>query len=69
MGQDPDQHIVQHFSALLETRFQYLEQLLGKQKYLAGDEITLADLFCLPYGERMDQVCLLHNIVPREAHG
>lgn len=26
------------------------DTILGKQKYLAGDEISLADLFHLPYG-------------------
>lgn len=58
-GQDPDQYLVHHFQENLEKRFKYLEQVLGRQKYLAGNEVTLADLFCLPYGERMTQVCSL----------
>ncbi|ESK89541.1 hypothetical protein Moror_1201 [Moniliophthora roreri MCA 2997] len=44
------------FSALIESlhaKLQVYEVILGKQKYLAGDEITLADLFHLPYGSML----------------
>lgn len=34
----------------LEGKLDAYEVILGKQKYLAGDELTLADLFHLPYG-------------------
>ncbi|RGP79913.1 glutathione s-transferase [Fusarium longipes] len=34
----------------LEKSLVGYERILSKQKYLAGDEITLADLFHLPYG-------------------
>ncbi|KIY44818.1 glutathione S-transferase [Fistulina hepatica ATCC 64428] len=40
-------------SALLQTlntKLDAYDKILSKQKYLAGDEITLADLFHLPYG-------------------
>ncbi|KAI5123005.1 hypothetical protein M0805_007627 [Coniferiporia weirii] len=35
----------------LEEKLKVYEVILGKQKYLAGDEFTLADLLHLPYGE------------------
>ncbi|KIJ32241.1 hypothetical protein M422DRAFT_783510 [Sphaerobolus stellatus SS14] len=34
----------------LQNKLKAYEQILGTQKYLAGDEVTLADLFHLPYG-------------------
>ncbi|KZV66911.1 thioredoxin-like protein [Peniophora sp. CONT] len=36
--------------ASLESKLEGYEKLLSKQKYLAGDEITLADLYHLTYG-------------------
>ena len=51
--------MVEHYRQMLDSRFEYLEQLLATRSYLAGGELTLADLFCLPYGERMDQVRVL----------
>jgi len=36
--------------AALDAKLDAYEVILGKQKYLAGDELTLADLFHLPYG-------------------
>ncbi|KAI0263539.1 glutathione S-transferase [Gloeopeniophorella convolvens] len=42
-----------HFGAIvarIEPTLDIYEQILSKQKYLAGDEITLADFFHLPYG-------------------
>jgi glutathione S-transferase len=37
--------------AELGKKLDVYEQILSKQKYLAGDEVTLADLFHLPYAE------------------
>lgn len=34
----------------LEAKLDVYDKILSKQKYLAGDELTLADLFHLPYG-------------------
>ncbi|KAJ7267951.1 glutathione S-transferase [Mycena rebaudengoi] len=39
------------FSAKLDV----YEAILGKQKYLAGDEVTLVDLFHLPYGAPLEK--------------
>jgi glutathione S-transferase len=35
----------------LDAAFIGYERILSKQKYLAGDNVTLADLFHLPYGQ------------------
>ncbi|KAG8694710.1 hypothetical protein FRC08_008305 [Ceratobasidium sp. 394] len=40
---------------LLKTKLEGYERILSKQKYLAGDRITLADLFHLPAGSYLDQ--------------
>lgn len=37
--------------ARLDLRLRALETILSKHKYLAGDKLTLADLFALPYGQ------------------
>ncbi|KAG6810036.1 hypothetical protein H0H92_013626 [Tricholoma furcatifolium] len=34
----------------LDVKLDAYEKILGKQRYLAGDEVTLADLFHIPYG-------------------
>lgn len=36
--------------AMLEAKLDAYDIILGKQKYLAGDQVTLADLQHLPYG-------------------
>ncbi|KAJ7759350.1 glutathione S-transferase [Mycena maculata] len=44
------------FDTLVETlsaKLDAYEVILGKQKYLAGNEVTLADLFHLPYGSML----------------
>ncbi|KAF8469882.1 glutathione S-transferase-like protein [Russula ochroleuca] len=49
-GKVTDEKRVEELVALLEIKLDGHEAILGKQKYLAGDEITLADLFHLPNG-------------------
>ncbi|OJK01899.1 hypothetical protein ASPACDRAFT_1853938 [Aspergillus aculeatus ATCC 16872] len=44
----PDQARVRQAEADLDHVFAVYEEILGRQKYLAGDELTLADLFHLP---------------------
>jgi glutathione S-transferase len=36
-------------NTILQDKLEVYEKILSKQKYLAGDEVTLADLFHLPY--------------------
>ncbi|KAI5123006.1 hypothetical protein M0805_007628 [Coniferiporia weirii] len=45
-----DERAAEH-AKTLEEKLKVYEVILGKQKYLAGDEFTLADLLHLPYGE------------------
>lgn len=49
-GLNPDKATFDGLIAQLEPKLDVYEQILSKQKYLAGDELTLADLFHLPYG-------------------
>jgi glutathione S-transferase len=49
-GGDTDDDVVAEQSEILESKLQGYERMLGKTKYLAGDEITIADLAHLPYG-------------------
>ncbi|KAG6917724.1 hypothetical protein DXG01_001375 [Tephrocybe rancida] len=50
LGQTPDQEVFKKHIANLEKNLAAYEKILSKQKYVAGDEFTLADLFHLPYG-------------------
>jgi len=44
----PDEARVAQAEVDLDTVFAVYDKILAKQKYLAGDELTLADLFHLP---------------------
>jgi len=46
-----DEATVQKLGAQLDTALAGYEKILSKQPYLAGNEITVADLFHLPYGK------------------
>jgi glutathione S-transferase len=48
-----DEKRVQELATMLEGKLAGYERILAKQKYLAGDEVTLADLFHLPYGSQL----------------
>jgi glutathione S-transferase len=47
-GMTSDKATFDQLIADLSTRLDVYDQILSKQKYLAGDEITLADLYHLP---------------------
>ncbi|KAI0271237.1 glutathione S-transferase [Russula aff. rugulosa BPL654] len=49
-GGEPDEKLVEELVGKLEGKLDGYETILGKQKYLAGDNLTIADLFHLPYG-------------------
>ncbi|EGO03794.1 hypothetical protein SERLA73DRAFT_175443 [Serpula lacrymans var. lacrymans S7.3] len=55
---DPDEARVAQLLSTLNAKLDVYEEILGKQKYLAGDEITLADLFHLPAGTRLVKIGL-----------
>ncbi len=46
----PDEARVAQAEANLDEVFAYYDKVLAKQRYLAGDELTLVDLFHLPNG-------------------
>ncbi|KAI0701449.1 glutathione S-transferase [Cerioporus squamosus] len=54
-GQQADKAAVERLTASLESKLAVYDTILGKSKYLAGDELTLADLFHLPYGSLFPQ--------------
>jgi glutathione S-transferase len=47
---EPDEKVVATYAAKLEDTLRIYDGILAKQRYLAGEELTLADLFHLPYG-------------------
>ncbi|KAJ1302807.1 hypothetical protein OPQ81_003113 [Rhizoctonia solani] len=55
-GQDGDEELAQKYIALLNSKMEGYERILSKQKYLGGDNFTLADLFHLPYGLYVNQI-------------
>jgi glutathione S-transferase len=56
MGRPTDEALVAALAKTLEGKLAGYEAILSKQKYLAGDEITLADLSHLPHGAFMAQL-------------
>jgi glutathione S-transferase len=49
-GGPPDEALVKLYASQLDTALAVYDVILAKQPYLAGQEVTLADLFHLPYG-------------------
>ncbi|KAL6306985.1 glutathione transferase [Sparassis latifolia] len=45
-----DEKLVAGYLASLKSKLDAYDVILSKSKYLAGDELTLADLFHIPYG-------------------
>jgi glutathione S-transferase len=56
MGRPTDEALVAELAKTLEAKLAGYEAILSKHKYLAGDEITLADLSHLPHGAFMAQL-------------
>jgi glutathione S-transferase len=55
LGPADEDQLAKHTAALDVTLAVY-EGILSKRKYLAGDEVTVADLFHLPYGSMAKDV-------------
>ncbi|CAE6417859.1 unnamed protein product [Rhizoctonia solani] len=55
-GRETDEKLAQKYTDTLITKLEGYERILSKQKYLAGDSFTLADLFHLPYGNFVNQI-------------
>ncbi len=49
-----DAQVKKHLTAL-GGRLDVYDKILSKQKYIAGDEFSLADIFHLPYGVKLYQ--------------
>ncbi|KAG6850566.1 hypothetical protein H0H93_011765 [Arthromyces matolae] len=50
IGLTPNKEVVEEKIKRLSAKLEVYDAILGKQKYLAGDEFTLADLYHLPIG-------------------
>ncbi|KAH9926278.1 glutathione S-transferase [Epithele typhae] len=53
--QKTDKEAVARFTKTIEEKLAAYEVLLGKTRFLAGDNVTLADLFHLPYGALLEK--------------
>ncbi|KAM5540776.1 hypothetical protein V8D89_005420 [Ganoderma adspersum] len=49
-GLETDPAMVAKYQFTLERKMEGYDRLLGRQKFMAGDELTLVDLFHLPWG-------------------
>ena len=56
MGLKPSQDVVKCLKEAVEERLPGYEKILAKQKFLAGDELTLVDLFHLAHGTLLVEV-------------
>lgn len=59
---EADENVVTHLAGQLSAKLDAYEKILSKQAYLAGDEVTLADLFVseAPYPFQWFCQCLAH---------
>jgi len=55
-GQEADPAAVEKHTANLQKKLDAYEKILSKKKYLAGENVTLADLYHLPYGDLLINV-------------
>lgn len=53
LGLTPDEAVFEELIKQLDGKLHGYEAILSKRKYLGGDDITLADLFHLPYGSML----------------
>jgi len=55
-GQETDPARVKELVEKFDAKLEGYEAILKEQKYIAGNELTMADLFHLPYGSMAKQV-------------
>ncbi|KZW02504.1 glutathione S-transferase [Exidia glandulosa HHB12029] len=55
VGGKTDEARAAEYTARLDGKLEGYERILSKTKYLAGDNITLADLFHVPYGYLIEE--------------
>lgn len=56
VGRPVDPVNVKRHMELLESRLQGHERILSRQRYLAGDEVTIADFSYLPFGQLLLEI-------------
>ncbi|CCO36885.1 hypothetical protein BN14_11032 [Rhizoctonia solani AG-1 IB] len=54
LGRQTDEKLAEKYTANLNAKLEGYERILSKQKYLAGNNFTLADLFHIPYGHHIN---------------
>jgi len=64
-GGKPDEVAVKKYYDTLVPKLDAYDKILSKQKYLAGNECTLADLHHLPYGAKLYEAGYGHVIDSR----
>ncbi|KAL5360296.1 glutathione S-transferase [Aspergillus floccosus] len=64
---ETDEARVRFLLSQLELTLEGYERLLSRQKYLAGDQVTLADLSHLPYGVFVEQYGFA-ELIPKYPH-
>ncbi|KAJ3563254.1 hypothetical protein NP233_g9055 [Leucocoprinus birnbaumii] len=52
-GREPNMELVEEAKKSLLAKMDVYESILSKQRYLAGDELTLADIVHIPVGSRL----------------
>ena len=52
-GLETNQAIVDAHIAKFQSKLPAFDQILGKQKYMGGDEFSLIDIFYMPYTEKL----------------
>ncbi|OJJ48049.1 hypothetical protein ASPZODRAFT_131692 [Penicilliopsis zonata CBS 506.65] len=56
-GEPVNEGVLKMAQGALTHRLQGYNRMLAKTRYLAGDQLTAVDLFHLPFGDAMIQVC------------
>jgi glutathione S-transferase len=55
-GLEPIPEVVDSIIPVFNDKLDIFEKILGKQKYMAGDEFSLVDLFYLPYTAKLFEI-------------
>lgn len=62
----PDQKVVDANLSTLRTTLDYYDRLLESQRYLAGDNFSLIDLYAMPWFGKFEMVGLTAELVQRK---
>ncbi|KIM22229.1 hypothetical protein M408DRAFT_79332 [Serendipita vermifera MAFF 305830] len=53
-GMEPESLFVTSYETILKGKMDGFEKILSKQKYMAGDKLTIVDFFYLPFGSALE---------------